>query len=742
LIGAATAFGQSSLAGEPIRVSRTTARITIDGDLSDEGWQHATRIEKWYEVNPGDNVEPKVRNVGYLAYDDRFFYAGFEFEDKNPKSIRAPFGDRDDIGNGFDDYGGVLLDPRNTGHTGTFFVVTPHNIQYDSITDDSSGEDSSPDFFWESATRITATGWTLEIKIPFSSLRYRNADPQTWSILLYRNFPREFHYQFFSAQLPRGGNCLVCRANPLVGLEGLPSGGHLVAAPYASVSQAAFPRDGLGSPLVNDSAEPHVGLDVKFTPNADNAVDFTVKPDFSQVESDTAQISANERFALSYPEKRPFFLEGVDLFRTPIQAVYTRTITSPRWGARATGKEHGVRYTVLVADDAGGGSAILPGPNGSSFAAQNFGSNVFIGRAKHDMGLSYVGVFVTDREAHDLSAHNRVVGPDFQWRPSSSNAVRGQWLFSESLTPNLPDLASEWTGRSLTGTASSIEWDHNTRHVDWNAVYRDLSSGFRADDGFVPQVGYREGAGGGGLTFWPKGGGFIFKVRTSVDLDRQVDRSGALIYRDVTPGLGIDTKFNGFFRLRYNDDVVRSGNLLFNRKQVGYTIQFSPSRTFSQLTVSGNTGRDVDFQNSRPAHGTTINLSGLLNPTNHLAVSLIQNTRRLEVDTVGSGRQRLLTARVSRVKGTYTFTPRLFVRGIVQYVSTDAEPSLYFKPVPAQSGTVSGSALFAYKLNWQSVMFFGYGDDRELLVGTNPDANRYAKVDRQLFVKISYALQR
>src|SRR5439155_230832 len=145
-------------------------------------------------------------------------------------------------------------------------------------------------------------------------------------------------------------------------------------------------------PLVRDPIKPHAGLDVKFTPNADNAIDLTLKPDFSQVESDVAQISVNERFALFFPEKRPFFLEGVDLFQTPIQAVYTRTITAPRWGGRLTGKEGGVRYTVLVADDDGGGSVIVPGPNGSDLASQNFASTTLVARVKRDIGLSFVGV--------------------------------------------------------------------------------------------------------------------------------------------------------------------------------------------------------------------------------------------------------------------------------------------------------------------------------------------------------------
>src|SRR5262252_1286160 len=190
------AVAQLTLAGDTIRITKATGHITIDGDLSDEAWQHATKIEKWYETQPGDNTEPKVKNVGYLTFDDRFLYAAFEFEDPNPKSMRAPFADRDNIGNGFDDYAGILLDARNTGSTGVLFVVTPRNIQYDSIIDDSSNEDSSPDFFWDSATKITEHGWTLEMRIPFSSIRYRAGDPQIWHIMLYRNYPREYHYRF------------------------------------------------------------------------------------------------------------------------------------------------------------------------------------------------------------------------------------------------------------------------------------------------------------------------------------------------------------------------------------------------------------------------------------------------------------------------------------------------------------------------------------------------------------------
>ena len=160
--------------------------------------------------------------------------------------------------------------------------------------------------------------------------RQHRAEGAECRVPLYRNYPREFHYQFFSARLPRGGNCLVCRSNTLVGLEGLPSGGHLVTAPYVSASASAHPRDDPGSPLVRDPVKPHVGLDVKFTPDADNAVDLTVKPDFSQVESDVAQICANERFALFFPEKRSPQRPPREQ-RTPLHVVrFGRTVIESR----------------------------------------------------------------------------------------------------------------------------------------------------------------------------------------------------------------------------------------------------------------------------------------------------------------------------------------------------------------------------------------------------------------------------
>jgi hypothetical protein len=740
------AAAQAALAGDPIQITRATGPITIDGDLADDPWQHAVRIERWYETKPGDNIEPPVRNVGYLAYDDRFLYAAFDFEDPEPSAIRAPFADRDNVGEGFNDYAGVLIDSRATGSNGVLFVASPRNTQYDSIIDDASGEDSSPDFFWASAAKIGPRGWTLEMRIPFSSIRYRAGDPQTWHILLYRNYPRAFRYQFFSARIPRSSNCFVCRANVLTGLERLPGGGHLVAAPYLAASQLAEATGPAGTPLGAARVHAQGGVDVKYLPNADNALDATIKPDFSQVESDTAQIATNRRFALFFPETRPFFLEGLDLFSTPIQAVYTRTITAPIAGLRATGKAAGLRYTMLVARDDGGGSAVLPGPSGSSLASVDFGSTVFIARAKRDIGLSFISVLAAERERQDGQGYNRVVGPDMQWRPNGNDTVTAQWLYSATRTPNLPDLAAEWDGRSLTGRAATAQWNHSTTHLDWAASYRDVSSGFRADTGFVPQVGYRELFATTGWTVRPTN--VLSRVRTSFDIERQVDVDGALLGREIEADLSVDTALNGYAEVSVADERTRTpGGVVIDRRHLEYYVQFSPSQLLARVSLGGSLGEDIDFDNSRPARGPTINASATIRPTNHLEVAVVSNTQWLRVDAAGRRNARLFIARVSRVRGTYTFTSRLFARAIAQYVTTDRDPSLYLAAVTPRSASLSGSLLLAYKLNWQSVMYVGYGDNRATVdepVEANPlaRAGRLAPLDRQFFVKLSYAFQR
>jgi hypothetical protein len=733
------ALGPAAVAqetGEPpeIRIARAAGQIEIDGALGDPGWQGAAKVDTFWETTPGENVEPKVRTVAWLTYDERYLYVAFELSDPDPKSIRAPLGDRDSISASID-YAGIALDTRNDRKTAIELLVTARNVQVDAIQGDATGEDTSLDLYWDSATRITDQGWNLEIRVPFSSLRYSGASPQTWGIHLFRNYPRDFRYLIVSAKLPRNSSCFVCHERTLTGLEGLPSGKHLVLAPYATAGRASSPAGPLGSPLDDSEDDWDGGLDAKWTPNADTALDATINPDFSQVESDVAQISANERFALFFPEKRPFFLEGLDLFSTPLSVVYTRTITSPRWGARATGELGDSVYTLLVADDRGGGSVILPGPEFSQLAPQDFSSTAVIGRVRHDLGRSFVSMVLTDRE-NDGGGYNRVVGPDVLWQPTDSDQITAQLLVSDTRTPDRPDLFPGWTGEDLTSHAMTVRWYHGARDWDWLLDYKDLGDDFRADLGFLPQVGMRQALVGLGHPFWSDG--LITKTRPFFSLYHIRDRDDELIYHQLFFGVEWAGPWNLFFEIHPLYEKTRvSGKVLSSRKMTGH-LEMNPPHLFEKVGFDVRLGDEIDVAGVRPGKGGYADLHGTIRAGNHLETVLNYTRRWSELDRGPRDGDRLFAAEVERIKATWTFTSRAFLRLIGQNALFESDPSLYPFPIPKRDQGFSGSALFAYKLNWQTVLFVGYGDDRTFAV----DTDRLERSGRQLFLKVSYAFQR
>jgi hypothetical protein len=720
-----------------VTIQRAAEPITIDGDLSDAGWKGIEPITTWYETNPGDNTPPRVKNVAWLAYDDRFLYAAFEFEDPHPDQIRAPLGDHDAVRSPTD-YGGIIVDSRADGKTAQMFLANPRGVQYDAVTSDATGEDNSPDFFWDSAGKITATGWTLEIRVPFSSLRYRNLAHPTWGILLYRNYPRDRRYQFFSARLPRDVNCFICNSSPLTGFESLPHGSHLVLAPFVTSQRTNTPSGDLGTPLESVDLQNQAGLDMKWNPSAGAAIDGTYNPDFSQVESDAAQIVANERFAVFYPEKRPFFLEGVDLLNAPLQVVYTRTVTDPKSGLRLTGKIGEAAYTALGARDEGGGQVIIPGPYGSHFADQDFASDVGVARVRRDLGRSFASFLATGRVI-DGGGDNAVFGPDLQWRPRPSDAITGQYVYSESHTPNRPDLDSEWDGRHLQDHAAQVNWSHGGEHVDWFVQGQDIGSQFRADVGFMPQVGYRADYLEGGYTQRPVEK-FFSRVRYWANTYADQERSGASIDDHVAAGLGADGKWNSFLRVELNRDGFQVGDQWLQRFRPRVLLQASPSRFLNAFSIDSYFGQEVDFDNARLGTGATFVTSATLRPGDHLELVANLNLRWLDESLIQGERQRLFTAQVERLRATWAFSSRSFLRLIGQYIETTSNPSMYDDPtnVDAKDASFAGSALFAYKLNWQTVFYTGYGDTRTYTTFSD----RLEPDSRQVFAKLSYAWQR
>ena len=286
-------------------------KIEMDGKLDDAAWQQAAVLDTFYETYPGDNTEPAAKTVVYLTYDDHDFYIGIHAFDPEPAKIRAPFVERDNVV-GTDDNIAVFLDTRNDRRSAVELRVNPRGNQADAIYNDANGnEDFSPDFFYDTAAQITDDGWTAEMRIPLSSLRYPKLAENRWGILVWRNYPRDQRYAFHSSPIPRGSNCWICQSRELTGLTGLPGGGHLVAAPYVTGQQ---PRRAPGrarlvarGPGPRGRRRPRRQVDSRAR---SNALDLTINPDFSQVESDVGQIAVNNQFAHLLPREAPVLPGG------------------------------------------------------------------------------------------------------------------------------------------------------------------------------------------------------------------------------------------------------------------------------------------------------------------------------------------------------------------------------------------------------------------------------------------------
>ena len=713
----------------PLAIPDVPGPIAFD----DPAWAHAARLTTFYETWPGDNVAPPVGTAVSITYDARALYVGIWAQDPDPARVHAAYADRDNVGSG-DDYVALVLDTRGDGRVGTIFRVSPRAVQADGVFNEAqfalgnNPDDLTPDFAWEARTAIGDSAWTAELRIPFTSLRYpgRSGGRQRWGVIVHRVYPRELTHSLFSVRMPRGTTCFLCHAQR-VELTGLPTGGALLAAPYAT---AQADRAG-AAPRPNAL---RAGADLKWTPGAGTALDATLRPDFSQIEADVPQLSVNSQFALFYPEKRPFFLEGSDLFQTPLQVVYTRSIAAPEWGARATGEVGRTAYTLLVARDRGGGSAILPGPAQSSLVTQDFASSAGVARLRTAFPGGFVGLLATDREVARSGGggHNRLLGSDFFWSPTGADQLTGQLVASDTRVPERPDLTAAWTGRGFASGALDLAWHHLARHAEWFADYREVGAGFRADDGFVPQVGVRQ------VNAWADAimyrSGAIFWVSPWVKWQRVMDRStGEVVSAYHAAAIQVSGVHDLYAQLRLVDERLRALDSLLTRRYGWLYLEAAPGRRLARVQLLARLGGDVDVANARPGRGAELSSTLVLHASDHLELQGVSDFTWLDVQG-GAAARRLFTAGVERLRATYNFTPRAALRLVVQNERIRRDPALYVAPTSAVEGSLTLSALLTYRWSWASAAYLGLGDDHE--VGA---PGTFAPGRQQLFVKVQAA---
>ncbi len=360
--------------------------ISVDGVMDEPHWQYATKVPLKYQNEPTEKGTPLVQTDAYMYEDGKYLYVGFIAKDNDPSQIRAALRDRDTLWQ--DDNVALMIDTFNDERTGYEFYVNPLGAQGDMrMTDiDDWVEDPSWDAIWDSAGQITEDGYVVEMRIPFTALRFPKDQAElTWSFAVWRNYPRDVYYQMSNVGFDRDVKCSFCQFDKLTGFANMTESQNIQLTPTLTALRHDS-KDTVPGDWQNGDIDTEAGLDLRWGVTQDAVINATINPDFSQVEADSLELDVNTTYSIYYAEKRPFFLDGASYFNTSqLELLYTRMIAEPDVGLKLTGKTGAHSYGFMYADDQNT-SVLLPTNQGSGFANLADKTQAVAGRYQFDIG--------------------------------------------------------------------------------------------------------------------------------------------------------------------------------------------------------------------------------------------------------------------------------------------------------------------------------------------------------------------
>jgi hypothetical protein len=475
----------------PVRLPKFEKSPVIDGKLDDDVWKGAVVLKDFYQVQPGDNIAPSKPTEVMLGHDAKFLYIAFHCYDE-PDKVRATIAKRDNIWN--DDYVGILFDTFNDRRKAYEFDFNPLGVQADGTWTDNN-EDFNPDIVMESKGEVTSDGWTVEIAIPFKSLRYIAGKDKLWGAHFWRRIKRFNNELDMWMPISRDNSSWLAQEGHLTGLEGISAERTLELIPSLTLSETAKRKATLSSlqvkagmldpgRLVNEPIKLDPGLTGKYSITPNVTLDFALNPDFAQIESDQLVVTANQRFPIFFPEKRPFFLEGIDIFQTPIEAVHTRTIVDPDFAVKLTGKVDRNTFGLLVASDNAPGNFTPEERVTADPRLIDKNANVGVLRLKHDIGTkdSFIGFLGTYRRFVDQ--YNELGGVDAKLRIDKATTFSAQVLVTHSREDFFYPDEGQTVSRPENGFIYATDYNMSGRHFgyDYSTVGRTLY--YRSDVGF------------------------------------------------------------------------------------------------------------------------------------------------------------------------------------------------------------------------------------------------------------------
>lgn len=469
----------SSLVNAQILISpqKTPVPPVLDACLDDAVWQNATPLNHFTTVVPDFGLSPAQATQAYMAYDNENLYFAMRCYDRAPHKIKASMTNRDNIQ--ADDWICINLDTFGDQQSLYALYVNPLGVQGDSRYA-AGHEDHSIDLIWDSAGRIDEKGYTIEIRLPLKSVRYALSNPARMGIVFERRISRAAEQSMFPPMDPAQGANIIAQMAQFSLLD-LKHPRLFEVLPAATYSHLDVRSNGK---MTQDKRKGDLSLTVKYGITTDLILDGTINPDYSQIEADAGQVDVNLRYALFFPEKRPFFLEGRENLRMtatvmserdPVRALfYTRTINNPQAGIKLNGKIGG-RNTVAclyAADDLGQDKlAHVP--------------TLRFRRTLNDDG--FLGILGTMRETEQSG--NRMGGMDGQIRLTPSSLLRFHALQSQTVDKKeQPPLDKNRSNGTLLG----LNYRYGTRNWDAAFSFREISTDFRADMGYIRRRGLRQ----------------------------------------------------------------------------------------------------------------------------------------------------------------------------------------------------------------------------------------------------------
>lgn len=742
---------------------RIEADIVVDGRLDEGPWQQAALLTGFSLYAPSDGRPAPDSTEVRVWYSSTAMYFGIRaFEPHG--AVTYSLADRDRIS--ADDNVEIHLDTFNERNRALVFIVNPLGVQADGTKSEGGGfipganvspgqNDLSADFIWQSKGLVQEGGYTVEIRIPFSSLRYRVAGTQDWGIQIDRRVQHNGYEETWTPAV-RASASFIAQSGQLTGLSGMHHGQIVELNPELTNTVSGTPCCNTALRDWQYRSNPQLGGNLRWTLGSNFVLNGTVKPDFSQVEADATQIAADERFALFYPEKRPFFVEGLDQFNVPNSLVYTRAIVRPDGAAKLTGKLGRADVAVLSAFDEGQSSV-----NGAR-------PLVDVVRLRQGFGAqSQAGVLYSDRVGGGRS--NRVIGADT--KIVFGGKYFAQFQAAEGITSQggVTRNGALWEA-VLDGTGRSYGFHYNIIGVDQD---------FRADNGFVPRTGYVQPSASNRYTWYGSPGALVerfnlfgtlnalwqyddfFAARSLLE-----DRASLMLQATIRGGwsIGMSPRISSYafdpagYSNLYQAPIAGSG---------GNATLFKPSDRIETLTsgfsmstpqfpkfaasVGATIGNDVDFAETSRIRRVDYNASLDLRPSSRLRVGATyvssSFTRRLD------DRQTALT-KIPRLKIEYQLARPVFVRVVSQYTATKREAlrdprtgelllvgasSVLNPSVQSSSNSLRTDWLFSYRPAPGTVFFVGYGGN---LSESDPLAfQQLRRTGDSFFIKMSYAFR-